>query len=1313
MKAKTVKNFKQVIKRVLAVTLCLSMALPVMPAMAAPGGVIVSPILPPAFLFEPEAAVDSLKEKAQWNELEQLLDNPYTVAADPLTPGNDQGYPSYRSTIQRRRSFLPPGCTYDATAGLPLCNDALLPQLLVHPINYNPTTGEEMRILNPAFPGVNVEPGQVAIDYNSPINPPGGLFNPLGIVGGDPGEPPGGYSLPAVPAATVYPNGPTSTVIPPTARLVDPARGTIEPRDFATQVGGLKKPTIGRPAAGQPYPVLNTDPNNMSAANENDFVAGNTFAAKQAARQAAAVLGKALFWDMQLGSDSVQACGTCHFTAGIDTRTKNQLNPNHLGGDFTFQTHGPSANQEVKAGDFPLHKLFDPTKPGEPMLNPANVAGDTNDVMSSMGVVFGKFFDIPTPGSSLAFILNTDPPVLMPDLRSPNPLDNLDPIPAFQGLRRVEPRNTPTIFAAALNFDNFWDGRARHDFNGGSVFGAADPQTHVFVNNGTIGGPLTATRQIIRFSSIASLATGPALSNFEMSFDGRNWAKIGKKLLQPGAVPLANQLVDPTDSVLGPYSGQRSTVGGTVDRPGRPGLNVSYVQLIQQAYYPQLWANTTQHLNGAAAVCTSAVNGVLTPADCDPFDGYKLTLAAGPVNTADTSQFTQMEANMSLFFGLGLQLWAQILIPDNTPFDQFLDVNPDATLALGEAGEPLLVGDQLNCASPGVRNAPSPGNATGACFTPSGNFKRDIGPLFARTNSLGEGGAGSTVTPVTGTRSPGAPDPLLGFDIFHGTNLTLKNPNFRSARCGACHLGAFLTDNNIIRTPAADLGDFVGEFVTPGVEKIFEPLGRARHISGFLLESELNENGQDAIERFIINQSLVPDPATGLAFPDGAAFIDNGVYNLGVRPIAEDVGRGGTDAFGWPLSLSALMLKNLGGPDYEPGVPLPTFDPAVVDPASPYAGRGGGLFGPTAQDQTVNPGLDADPLNPLLPPHLAPWANQLNVGNSHPDMDEVFGGLNTLTQTPMLEGFIDVLGPNNPGGILNEATNAAVGDMMGTWPTVNRVGRMGSFKAPQLRNVELTGPYFHNGGMLTLRQVVDFYARGGDFPATNGGAVECDATHTDAHPFAPGKCYDVASSHRDMMILNLREEIQSLGRLDPVGSGDPAVAPYPDGFTQEEALTALVSYLLELTDERVAHEQAPFDRPEMFVPVDGTAPENTFGRAGFLAQSGTGGKFMQVLAVGAAGHPERLQGFLGVANTPGPGLDHFDSFTQPAGNVTLNGTVSIADALRILKIAVGLIQPTPTDLLLGDIAPLGAPDGVITIADALMILRITVGLLVI
>ena len=41
----------------------------------------------------------------------------------------------------------------------------------------------------------------------------------------------------------------------------------------------------------------------------------------------ARALGKALFWDMQVGSDGVQACASCHFRAGADPRSRNQLSP--------------------------------------------------------------------------------------------------------------------------------------------------------------------------------------------------------------------------------------------------------------------------------------------------------------------------------------------------------------------------------------------------------------------------------------------------------------------------------------------------------------------------------------------------------------------------------------------------------------------------------------------------------------------------------------------------------------------------------------------------------------------------------------------------------------------------------------------------------------------------------------------------------------------------------------------------------------------------------------------------------------------------
>ena len=58
------------------------------------------------FAFEVEGPVGTLKEVPIWDELEQMLDNPYQFALDPSVGGNFQGWPSYRSTQPRRRSFI-------------------------------------------------------------------------------------------------------------------------------------------------------------------------------------------------------------------------------------------------------------------------------------------------------------------------------------------------------------------------------------------------------------------------------------------------------------------------------------------------------------------------------------------------------------------------------------------------------------------------------------------------------------------------------------------------------------------------------------------------------------------------------------------------------------------------------------------------------------------------------------------------------------------------------------------------------------------------------------------------------------------------------------------------------------------------------------------------------------------------------------------------------------------------------------------------------------------------------------------------------
>src|ERR1041385_484764 len=112
-------------------------------------------------------------------------------------------------------------------------------------------------------------------------------------------------------------------------------------------------------------------------------------------KTAAIELGKALFWDMQAGSDDIQACASCHFNAGADSRANNEVNPGQAGGDNTFQVGVPfngslGPNYHYKAGtadagfggyhdgDFPFRKLAD-------INDRFSVISDVNDVSGSQG----------------------------------------------------------------------------------------------------------------------------------------------------------------------------------------------------------------------------------------------------------------------------------------------------------------------------------------------------------------------------------------------------------------------------------------------------------------------------------------------------------------------------------------------------------------------------------------------------------------------------------------------------------------------------------------------------------------------------------------------------------------------------------------------------------------------------------------------------------------------------------------------------------------------------------------------------------------
>src|SRR5438477_6848626 len=106
----------------------------------------------------------------------------------------------------------------------------------------------------------------------------------------------------------------------------------------------------------------------------------------QKAQKALVVLGKALCWDMQVGSDGIQACATCHFHAGADHRLKNQLNPGHDNAIDIIQNHG-GANYSQDSTDFPFHLLSDADDRNSTLLR------DRNDRASSQGVFRLDFVD--------------------------------------------------------------------------------------------------------------------------------------------------------------------------------------------------------------------------------------------------------------------------------------------------------------------------------------------------------------------------------------------------------------------------------------------------------------------------------------------------------------------------------------------------------------------------------------------------------------------------------------------------------------------------------------------------------------------------------------------------------------------------------------------------------------------------------------------------------------------------------------------------------------------------------------------------------
>ena len=614
-----------------------------------------------------------------------------------------------------------------------------------------------------------------------------------------------------------------------------------------------------------------------------------------------------------------------------------------------------------------------------------------------------------------------------------------------------------------------------------------------------------------------------------MSCAGRIFPKLGKKLLSLDA--LGRQRVHPTDSVLvdnvlGVFS--QSPAAGLMYANTVP---VEYADLIQLAFADRLWDSM---------LVFDADGNEIVPGSLGPTDEYDM-----------------MEANFALFWGLAIQLYESTLVSDDTPFDQSREgvhTLTDSELAGQDLFFTNTVGERGNCST--CHQGPTFTTAAFPFRVPDSGEFPEVEQLVERMRM----GNGINIAEnlfryfITGEGTVG------GMHI-EGTAGSWQLPSLYPGAVG----GAFLVDSCIYRvdsflmnvdtTVPPDPNDPPGPPQFPDYstkDAVFTLSGDCDPLQVTIIDGGPgNDIASIApiLEPMIKGPLLSPIPAVigeplaeGQIDGDfnlgGPTLYDTGFYNIGVRPTAEDPGIGADDGFGVPLSFTGQWINSLLG--VAPPDELLNVNLARV--AERFSWFGDAVFFPGG---FAGPGWITHERDPP-------------------------GSFNFVASVEPSPGRGNEAVPAynaTPGPDFNIANQQAIQDM----PTAID----GSFKTSGLRNVELTGPYFHNGGHLTLEQVVDFYNRGGDFALENLGDLSPNINPLD---------------------------------LDDTQKGD------------------LVAFLKTLTDERVRCELAPFDHPEIQLPegsINTSAPGKPTQAEDLITN---------IPAVGAGGRPAAglgcLQGFL-------------------------------------------------------------------------------------
>lgn len=319
-------------------------------------------------------------------------------------------------------------------------------------------------------------------------------------------------------------------------------------------------------------------------------------------RKAAIALGKALFWDMRVGSDGQTACATCHYSAGVDARNQD------LG-------------ERVSIGVAP--RLFTGVIPGtglEP-AQPLSVAEGIQFLQKQWPSLSDRLEEVRALEQAARDALKRqEEEKARAENRQPDPRVGEDPYVLGFPERQRTNKNSPTVVNAALFDRLFHDGRARSVFNGYDETGD-DGQADPIGKFRCVDGRLERVLVRLPHAALASQATVPAMSFVEMSWFGRRFYHLGRKLLPMR--PLEGQEVEKDDSVLCDYRDV-----------------ASYREWLELAFRSE-WIS-------------DAV--VPEPRLREGTDGSIPTIRA-------------VEANFSLLWGVAVMLYEETLVSDQSPYD--------------------------------------------------------------------------------------------------------------------------------------------------------------------------------------------------------------------------------------------------------------------------------------------------------------------------------------------------------------------------------------------------------------------------------------------------------------------------------------------------------------------------------------------------------------------------------------------------------------------------------------------------------------------